>query len=110
MIKPGGRLLVSSMKPDSDISLIFTKYIDKVQHFKLEDTDIKNRDINLAAARTMLNEAAALFELEEDGYFRFYAGDELELMLCAAGFKNIQVHASLGIPPQAVIVTGEKPV
>ncbi|MFH1380398.1 MAG: PilZ domain-containing protein [bacterium] len=108
MLKPGGKLIVSSMKPDSDISLIFTNYIDKVQHFKLDDIEIKNRDINLTAARAMLNEAASLFELEEDGYFKFYNGDELFHMLKSAGFKHIKVTSSLGKPAQAVIVTGIK--
>ncbi|MDZ7667017.1 MAG: methyltransferase domain-containing protein [Desulfotignum sp.] len=109
MLKPGGRLLVSSMKPDSDISLIFTDYIHKVQKFDLADTEIKDQEMNLTAARAMLNEAASLFELEEDGYFRFYSDKELVSMFEHAGFKNITVTSSLGKPEQAVIITGEKP-
>ncbi|MEN8211641.1 MAG: PilZ domain-containing protein, partial [Thermodesulfobacteriota bacterium] len=109
MLKPGGRLLVSSMKPDSDISLIFTDYIYKVKQFDMEDTEIKDQDMNLTAARAMLNEAAALFELEEDGYFKFYSDDELVSMLENAGFVNIKVTSSMGKPEQVVIVTGEKP-
>ncbi|EMS80825.1 tRNA-specific adenosine deaminase TadA [Desulfotignum phosphitoxidans DSM 13687] len=109
MLKPGGRLLVSSMKPDSDISLIFTDYINKVQKFDLADTEIKDQEMNLTAARAMLNEAASLFELEEDGYFRFYSDKELVAMLENAGFKDITVTSSLGKPEQVVILTGEKP-
>ncbi len=109
MLKSGGRLLISSMKPDSDISLIFTDYVHKVQKFDLEDTEIKDQEMNLTAARAMLNEAASLFDLEEDGYFRFYSDKELVSMLENAGFKNITVASSLGTPEQAVIVTGEKP-
>jgi ubiquinone/menaquinone biosynthesis C-methylase UbiE len=109
MLKPGGRMLVSSMKPDSDISLIFTDYINKVRKFDLAETEIKDLEKNLAAARVMLNEAARLFELEEDGYFRFYSDKELVSMLQNAGFINISVTSSLGKPEQAVIVTGEKP-
>ncbi len=77
MLKPNGLLFVSSMKPDSDISLIFTNYIDKVQHFDFSDLDIKSQDISLLGAREMLNEAATLFELEEDGYFKFFSEKEL---------------------------------
>lgn len=47
----------------------------------------------------MLNEAASLFELEEDGYFKFYSSDELVNMLKTAGFKNIKTTMSLGSPP-----------
>ncbi len=108
MLRPGGILLVSTMKPDSDISVIFTDYIEKVRNFELEDTQIKNRDLNLSGARAMLNEAAALFELEEDGYFKFYTADELVVMFKTAGFRKIQVNHSLGNPSQAVIVTGKK--
>jgi hypothetical protein len=50
--------------------------------------------MNLTAARAMLNEAAGLFELEEDGYFRFYSDNELVSMLENAGFKNITVTSS----------------
>jgi ubiquinone/menaquinone biosynthesis C-methylase UbiE len=109
MLKSGGRLLISSMKPDSDISLIFTDYVNKVQNFDFADTEIKDQEMNLAAAREMLNEASSLFELEEDGYFRFHSENELVSMLENAGFKNIEVTLSLGKPEQAFIITGEKP-
>jgi len=109
ILKPGGRLLVSSMKPDSDISLIFTDYIYKVKKFDIKDTEIKDQEMNLIAARAMLNEAAGLFELEEDGYFKFYSDNELVCMLKNAGFENIKVTSSMGKPEQAIIITGEKP-
>ncbi len=108
VLKPGGRLLVSSMKPDSDISLIFTDYIHKVQKIDMEDTGIKDQEGNLIAARAMLNEAAALFELEEDGYFKFYSDNELVSMFKNAGFVNIKVTSSMGKPEQVVIITGKK--
>jgi SAM-dependent methyltransferase len=109
ILKPGGRLLVSSMKPDSDISLIFTNYIYKVKNFDLGNTGIKDQEMNLTDARAMLNEAASLFELEEDGYFKFYSDTELVSMFENAGFINIKVTSSMGKPAQAVIITGEKP-
>jgi len=108
ILQPGGTLLVSSMKPDSDISIIFTDYIKKISNLELQDTEVKNRDLNLTAARLMLNEAAALFELEEEGYFKFYNEEELILLLARAGFTDIMANQSLGNPPQAVIVTGIK--
>jgi ubiquinone/menaquinone biosynthesis C-methylase UbiE len=108
MLKPGGRIVVSSMKPDSDISVIFTDYITKVHRFELDDTDIKNRDQNIKGARSMLNEAASLFEMEEEGYFKFYSGQELAAMLEKAGFITIKTTRSMGKPPQAVIVTAVK--
>lgn len=102
MLAPGGRLLVSTMRPDSDVSTIFTDYVEEVR------TQVESGG-DLDAAQAMLNEAAALFELEEDGLFRFYTGDELVSMFEQAGFVGTTVHRSLGTPPQAIIVTGEKP-
>jgi ubiquinone/menaquinone biosynthesis C-methylase UbiE len=102
MLAPGGRLLVSTMRPDSDVSTIFTDYVEEVRSRAESGGD-------LDSAQAMLNEAAALFELEEDGLFRFYTGDELAAMLEHTGFTGITVHRSLGTPPQAIIVTGEKP-
>ena len=109
-LKPGGLLLVSSMRPDSDVSVIFTRYVEKMQRFDLGDTAGGNRDRNLGAARAMLNEAAALFQLEEDGYFRFYTAEELAARLEAAGFVHPETAYSLGRPPQVVIVTARKPL
>ncbi len=108
ILRPGGALLVSSMKPDSDISIIFTDYIKRIRNLELQDTDIQSLDLNLTGARLMLNEAAALFELEEEGYFKFYSEEELILLFAGAGFTDIMVNHSLGNPPQAVIVTGIK--
>jgi hypothetical protein len=56
----------------------------------------------------MLNEAAGLFELEEDGFFRFYTAEELKSLLSAAGFLEIEVLPSLGSPPQAYIAIAKK--
>jgi len=108
MLRSGGLLLVSSMKPDSDISTLFTDYINMVQSSSLELANGEQREDNLAAARAMLNEAAALFTLEEDGYFRFYSEEELAALFEAAGFVDVQTYRSLGDPAQAVIVTGRK--
>ena len=108
MLRSGGLLLVSSMKPDSDISTLFTEYVSSIRSADPNPTSGVGREDDLAAARAMLNEAAALFTLEEDGYFRFYSEDELAAMFEAAGFVEIKTYRSLGNPAQAVVVTGRK--
>ena len=102
MLTPGGKLLVSTMRPDSDVSTIFTDYVEEVRAQAESGGD-------LDSAQAMLNEAAALFELEEDGLFRFYTASELVTMFEETGFTGITVHRSLGTPPQAIVVTGKKP-
>jgi len=108
MLKPGGRLLLSSMRPDSDISVIFTDFIEQVARADGTEGEAGERNEKLEGARAMLNEAASLFELEEDGYFRFFTAGELETFVRRAGFTLLETRASLGEPTQAVIITAEK--
>ena len=108
ILKPGGLILLSSMKPDNDISTIFTSYVETVQDRYPAENGNSDRDLN--AARIMLNEAAGLFELEEDGFFRFYTAEELQQLVESAGFTQTEVVTSLGTPPQAVILSALKPI
>jgi SAM-dependent methyltransferase len=104
MLKPGGMLLISSMKPDSDISVLFTDYIRKLQ---TPDGERQEQD-RVEGARAMLNEAASLFELEEDGFFKFYTSKGLEDLLTSAGFVNVTLLSAMGSPPQANIAVAKK--
>jgi len=106
ILRPGGTLLLSSMRPDSDVSLIFTDYVRSARH-AAEAAD-GARETDLSAARSMLNEAASLFELEEEGVFRFYTAEELAGLLQASGFCSIDTRSALGRPAQAVIALGKK--
>lgn len=98
-IRPGGRIVISSMRPDSDVSTIFTDYVRRAGENAAEAG-------RLEAATAMLNEAAALFELEEDGHFRFYSARDLTALLTNAGFADVRVVPSLGTPHQAYIAVG----
>ncbi len=107
MLAPGGIAVVSSMKPDSDISVIFTDFVGEVQARSSVESAGERE---LGNARAMLNEAASLFELAEEGLFRFFTGDELDALLREAGFEDVTVEPALGNPPQAFIARGRKPV
>jgi hypothetical protein len=54
----------------------------------------------------MLNEAASLFSLEEDGWFQFFSEDQLVVMMEKAGFSEMRTYHGLGTPSQAIIVEG----
>ncbi|HUX14428.1 MAG TPA: PilZ domain-containing protein [Spirochaetia bacterium] len=107
MLVPGGLIVASSMKPDSDISVIFTDYVGEI---RASGSPSVPADTNLTNARAMLNEAAALFELEEEGLFKFFTQSELTNLLIHAGFVDVTVELGLGTPPQALIARGRKPV
>jgi SAM-dependent methyltransferase len=108
ILAPGGKLIVSALRPDSDLSSMYTRFVGKMKRFELEETRFGTRDENLKAARAMLNEAAGLMCLEEDGVFAFHSEEELLGMFQSAGFCDLQVRHSLGNPPQAIIVTGAR--
>ena len=107
-LAPGGQFLVSSMKPDSDLSVIFLNYIQALQRAEWNLVHANDREQNLSGARAMLNEAASLFELEESGFFRFYTATELYNQLSSAGFERVSVRPAMGSPPQALIAIGVK--
>jgi len=108
MLKPGGVLVISTMKPDSDISTMFTNYIRKVLTPNCRQDGEKADESAAIGARAMLNEAAGLFELEEDGFFKFYTSKELTSLLSGAGFVEITVLPSMGNPSQALIAIAKK--
>jgi ubiquinone/menaquinone biosynthesis C-methylase UbiE/pimeloyl-ACP methyl ester carboxylesterase len=103
MLKPGGTIVVSSMRPDSDVSTIFTEYVSEV------NASDKGGRHKLEGAQAILSEAAGLFELEEEGYFHFYTSEELHSLLEGAGFVEVETFRSLGDPPQAVVARGHAP-
>ncbi len=109
ILEPGGTLLASSMKPDSDVSMMFTSYIETLCNPHKNNSTVKGQG-NLHAARAMLNEAAGLFELEQEGFFKFFNAEELVALCENYGFESIQVHRSLGNPPQAIILVAKKPL
>ncbi len=106
LLRPGGAIVISSMRPDSDVSTIFTDYVSEVQ---ASDYGGGSRRVELEGAQAILSEAAALFELEEEGYFHFYTEEELTALLTDGGFERVEIFRSLGKPPQAVIARGFAP-
>jgi ubiquinone/menaquinone biosynthesis C-methylase UbiE len=105
VLKPGGVLVVSSMRRGADSSKLF---LDLVTHFETAPAsalpDGISRESLVASTRSFLDHAADLFRLEEEGMFRFYDSDELRALVARAGFEEITVERSYGDPPQAIIV------
>lgn len=85
VIRPGGRIVVSSMKPFCDLSSIYRDFVDQ----KISDHDVES-------ARELLRAAGAIKMKQEQGYYTFFSGDELTAFLIRAGFKQPQCFTSLG--------------
>jgi ubiquinone/menaquinone biosynthesis C-methylase UbiE len=110
IVAPGGRVVVSSLRRDADMSKLF---VDAIPHLR----ERWSRDLATwaggvpfeTAIRAYLNEASRLLDFEESGQFTFWDGRQLERMLRRAGFIEIEVGEAFGCPPQAIVVSGRKP-
>jgi ubiquinone/menaquinone biosynthesis C-methylase UbiE len=110
MLKPGGRLVLSTLKRDADISRIFLDGMAELapspERHELGEDVARSFD---ELARSFFNDASKILDFEEDGTFRFWDDHELLEAVRAAGFVDAQSRPGLGDPPQAVIVSAVKP-
>jgi ubiquinone/menaquinone biosynthesis C-methylase UbiE/pimeloyl-ACP methyl ester carboxylesterase len=94
VICPGGRAILSSIKHNPDLGIIFNEFAKDAQNDELEK------------ARELLNNAGGIRHRVSQGHFRFFSAGELEQLMQYAGFSNVS-----SIPVilnQGVMVIGEK--
>jgi ubiquinone/menaquinone biosynthesis C-methylase UbiE/pimeloyl-ACP methyl ester carboxylesterase len=109
VLRPGGRLVVSSLRRDADMSRLYTEGVDELRAGRARELFGEEGEAHLdEAARRYLNRAARLLDLEERGTFRFFDPPELEKLLRGAGFTTQATIRSLGDPPQAVVLVAER--
>ncbi|MGA2531613.1 MAG: PilZ domain-containing protein [Candidatus Aminicenantales bacterium] len=105
IIRPGGRLVLSSMRPDTDASGPFTRLLEKIETMPEEALPPKwPKPLLLESLRSFLNDAQALVDLEEAGTFDFFDPEKLEGLLEGAGWEIDRVIPSYGDPPQGYVV------
>ena len=109
-LRPGGLLVVSSLKPNFDPSQTHTEMLQRINERTHDGSFAGETPESL---RAMLHgferHLSTLLELEEQGTFRFFEGRALCGMLEAAGFRDVQAFDSFGDPGQAVIARGTRP-
>jgi len=110
ILRPGGRLVISSLCRDADISRI---YVEAYAELEVGDAgaglpELRRGDLG-GMARSFLNDAAKILELEDSGAFHFWEPDELAERVAECGFEAIRTSRSLSHPPQAVIVAARRP-
>jgi ubiquinone/menaquinone biosynthesis C-methylase UbiE/CheY-like chemotaxis protein len=106
IIRPGGRLVLSSMRPDTDASGLFTRLLDKIEALPADALPPQWPKARiLDSMRSFLNDAQALVELEEAGTFDFFDPKKLEALLEEAGWESAGFRPSFGDPPQGYVVT-----
>lgn len=106
ILKPGGRLVVSSLRRDADMSRLYRDGVAELREGRareaLGESGAERID---ELARGYLNQASRLLDFEEEGIFRFWDPPELVDLVKSAGFVRVTSQRSLGTPPQAVIVS-----
>ncbi len=108
IIDPGGLLVLSSMRPDTDASGPFTRLLEKIEAMPEETLPSKMpKSLLLDSLRSFLNDAQALTELEEAGTFDFFDSEKLETLLDEAGWVCLRRIATYGDPPQGYIVVAK---
>jgi ubiquinone/menaquinone biosynthesis C-methylase UbiE len=106
LLKPGGTLVVSSIRPNFDPSKLYTEGVE-ILNAQAEAGD-ESAARKLEALRHFANMISRLIELEEDGRFRFLDAGALEALLAEAGFSRIHCFQALGSPPTAIVARAEK--
>ncbi len=105
-LKPGGKIVISTMMPDMDMSIMYTNLIKKIE--LMEDVSEENREDLLKSARTLANRMSVLLTLVEECQFRFFSKEEMLEFAEENNLKDITVTESYGNPPQAYILSGVK--
>ncbi len=108
-LRPGGRIVVSTMKPDTDISKLQEDLVHKVNSGTLRPPTGFTLDRILAELRCYANSAGRLLRLTEEGTFNFLRSDELRTLLENVELTDISIRACFGNPTQAFVASGTKP-
>jgi ubiquinone/menaquinone biosynthesis C-methylase UbiE len=105
IIRPDGLLVLSSMRPDTDSSGLFTRLMAKLETLPPEALPARwPKPKLLDSIRAFLNDAQALVDLEEAGTFDFFDPGKLDDLLEEAGWERIKSIPSFGNPPQGYII------
>jgi ubiquinone/menaquinone biosynthesis C-methylase UbiE len=108
LLRPGGRLVLSTLRRDTDISRIWEDVSSEL-HTSAERFGAEAKSHLGASLRGFLNEAARLLDFEESGVFHFWDAEELQRHLRRAGFIDIESDVAFGDPPQAIVVSARRP-
>ncbi len=97
VLKIGGKLVVSSLKPYCDLSLVYRNF-----------AELASDERELDEARALLSNTGKIREKESEGQYHFFNEAELHDLFSQCGFTNIVVGRTLG--NQANIGVGKKTI
>jgi ubiquinone/menaquinone biosynthesis C-methylase UbiE len=105
----GGRLVLSTLKRDADISWFHVEGLDELRAGRAQAEFGRETAESIdELARSFLNDASRILDLEEQGTFRFWDADELSRLVLSSGFRVERSFRALGEPPQAVVLVARR--
>lgn len=108
-LKPGGRLVLSTLRRDADISKLHVEGLAELRAGLAREEFGKDAAESIdEMARSFLNDASRILDLEEDGTFRFWDVDELSALARSTGFRIERSFHALGEPPQAAVLVARR--
>jgi SAM-dependent methyltransferase/pimeloyl-ACP methyl ester carboxylesterase len=109
MLRPGGRLVVSTMRRDADVSKLYVEGVEELRTGRgaelFAPDELARVDDSL---RSFLNDAARVLDLEERGRFRFWDAPELARLVEGLGFRKVKTRPAFGDPPQAIVLSAQR--
>ncbi len=85
VLRPGGRIVVTSLKPYADLSEIYRNFVSQAQS-----------EQDIVEARRLLSSAGRIKQKEGEGYYHFFSERELTALMIAAGLERVKVYRSFG--------------
>jgi len=95
LLKPGGRIVVTSLKPFADMSQVYRNFIN-----------IAKSKSDIYEARKLLSNAGRIKVKEAHGVYEFFSEDALVKLMNSTGLSEVETFRSLG--DQANVVVGVK--
>jgi len=108
ILRPRGRLVLSSLRPDADISTIYVEGVTEILTADATRMFGEGGEEFATLQREFLNDASRILDMEEAGIFRFRDAEELIRLVSDAGFDDVCATRAFGSPPQAIVVTGQR--
>jgi|GEM_PF-3620778 len=108
-LRPGGILVVSTMKPDLDLSKLQAELVAEIVAGGTDGAQDLDREQLLEEVRSYSGAAAFLLRLTQEGTFRFLTPADVTALLTSAGLEDVELHPAFGTPPQAYIASGRRP-
>jgi len=96
VLKPNGRIVITSLKPHPDLSSIYRSFIKS----SVSEEDAKE-------ARILLGAAGKIKKKEGEGHYKFFSERQLRSLLSRAKAVNIKDHRVFS--DQAILLIAEKP-